>query len=224
MALPAGIHALPQTVEQGEQSTTVHPAAVETGDGVLLVDTGFPGQSGQLESALADAGFDWEAVTGVILTHQDGDHAGSLATVVEKTDATVYAHERCVPYVDGRKEPIKSPDGERYPPAEVAVELVDGVTFRTVAGPMEVLFTPGHTPGHISLYFPAESFLLAGDALTATDGRLRGPSERYSLEMDEALDSAQALADRDIDQVLCYHGGLVADGDDHIARLLDGLR
>lgn len=224
MALPAGIHALPQTVEQGEQSTTVYPAAVETGDGVILVDTGFPGQADQLESALADAGFDREAVTGIVLTHQDGDHAGSLATVLEKTDAVVYAHERCAPYVDGRKEPIKSPDGERYSPAEVAVELVGGVRFRTTAGPMEVLFTPGHAPGHISLYFPAESVLLAGDALTAADGRLQGPSERYTIEMDDALDSARALADRDIDQVLCYHGGFVEDGDDRIARLVDELR
>ncbi|MFC7058022.1 MBL fold metallo-hydrolase [Halovenus salina] len=223
MSLPSGVHALPQTVEHGEMTTTVHPAAVETEAGLLLVDVGFPGQTDQIVSALAEAGFDWSSVAGIVLTHQDGDHAGSLASVLDETDAVVYAHEECAPYVDGSKEPIKSPDGERYPPARVDVELVDGVTFQTAAGPMEVVFTPGHAPGHISLYFPDRSFLIAGDALTATDGRLQGPDQRYTPEMDEALGSARDLAERDIDEVLCYHGGPVGDGDERIARLVEEL-
>jgi glyoxylase-like metal-dependent hydrolase (beta-lactamase superfamily II) len=219
MELTAGLYALPQTVERDDFETTVYPAAVETSKGILLVDTGFPGLTDQVESNLADAGFDWNDVAGVVLTHQDGDHAGSLAAVVDRTDAVVYAHGRCAPYVDGREKPIKSPEGERYPPTDVDVELVDRVTFHTVAGPMKVVFTPGHAPGHVSLYFPDRELLLAGDALTADETGLQGPNEQYTLEMDEALDSVRGLADREIHRTLCYHGGVVEEGTDRIAEL-----
>lgn len=219
MELTSGVYAFPQTVERGDTSTTVYPAAVETSKGVLLVDTGFAGLTDQVESNLAGAGFDWDDVGSVAVTHQDGDHAGSLAAVVERTGATVYAHERCAPHVDGRTEPIKSPADERYPPAEVDVELVGGVTFDTAAGPMEVVFTPGHAPGHVSLYLPDQALLLAGDALTADDDGLQGPSERYTLDMEEALDSARVLADREIRRTLCHHGGFVEEGADRIAGL-----
>lgn len=224
MELTNGLYALPQTVQRNGAETTVYPAAVETSTGLLLIDTGFPGLTAQIASNLDGAGFDWDDVSGIVLTHQDGDHAGSLAAVVEQTDAVVYAHESCAPFVDGRDEPLKSPDGERYPPADVDVELVDGVTFNTVAGPMDVVFTPGHAPGHVSLYVPEERILLAGDALTADGDGLHGPSEQYTLEMDEALDSLERLPSLEIEQTLCYHGGFVENGADRIAEIADGTR
>lgn len=220
MELTAGVHAFPQTIDREDTTTTIHPAAVETPKGLLLIDTGFEGLTDQIGENLSAAGFDWDDVAGVISTHQDGDHAGSLATVVDRTDAVVYAHERCAPYLDGREEPIKSPEGQRYPPASVDVEVVDGVRFRTAAGPMVVVFTPGHTPGHISLYLPEQSLLLAGDALTAADGQLQGPSEQYTLAMGEALDSVAVFADRDVEQTLCYHGGFVEEGAARIADIV----
>ncbi|MXR50541.1 MBL fold metallo-hydrolase [Halovenus sp. WSH3] len=222
MEITTGVHAVAQTIERENRTTTVHPAAVETPKGVLLIDTGFAGLSDQIEANLDDAGFDWDDVRGVVLTHQDGDHAGSLSTVVDRTDAVVYAHERCAPYVDGREEPIKSPDGERYPPEPVDVELVDGVRYRTAAGPMDVVFTPGHAPGHISLHFPEQGLLLAGDALTAADGRLQGPNEQYTPDVERALASVDALATLDVDRVLCYHGGFVEEGTERIAEIAAG--
>ena len=214
MQLADGVYAFPQTVEQDGVENTIYPAAVETAKGVLLIDVGYEGTHGQVESNLEEAGFEPADVRSVLLTHQDGDHAGGLEAVVDRTDAIVYAHERCVPYVDGREHPIKSPAGERYPPVDVDVELVDGVAFRTAAGPMEVAYTPGHAPGHLALYLPEAELLLAADALTADDEGLAAPSEQYTPEMGKALDSAERLAEYDIDRILCYHGGVVdADGD-----------
>lgn len=214
MELTTGVYALPETVERGDRTVTIHPAAVETPTGVILVDVGYAGALDQIEDGLADAGLGFDDVRAVLLTHQDGDHVAALRDVVDRTGAVVYAHANCTPYVDGRKHPIKSPEGERYDPVAVDVELVDGVSFRTAAGPMDVMFTPGHTPGHVSLHFPDADVLLAADALTADADGLAGPSEQFTPEMDRALDSAARLADRGIEQILCYHGGLVqADGD-----------
>jgi glyoxylase-like metal-dependent hydrolase (beta-lactamase superfamily II) len=214
MELTTGVYALPETVERGDRTVTINPAAVETPTGVVLVDVGYAGALDQLADGLAEAGLGFDDVRAVLLTHQDGDHVGALRELVDRTGAVVYTHANCTPYVDGRKHPIKSPPGERYDPVDVDVELVDGVSFRTVAGPMDVMFTPGHAPGHVALHFPDADLLLAADALTADEDGLAGPSEEFTPEMDRALDSAARLADRGIERILCYHGGLVeADGD-----------
>ena len=219
MEIADGVYAFPQTVGVGDSERTFHPSAVETATGLVLVDVGFPGQSEQVEANLDSAGFDWSDVRAVLLTHQDGDHAGGLAEVLDHADATVYAHEACAPYVDGREHPLKSDDDDRYPPARVDVELVDGVRFNTLAGPMDVVFTPGHAPGHISLHLPEAGVLLAGDALTADGDGLQGPNERYTPEMAQALDSAERLSARSFDRVLCHHGGPVTAGPERVASL-----
>ncbi|WP_436908259.1 MBL fold metallo-hydrolase [Halosimplex marinum] len=216
--LTEGVYAFTETVETDEGERAFHPAAVETDRGLLLVDAGLPGQAEALGAEIEAAGFGWADVWAVLITHQDGDHAGALASVREETDAVVFAHEACAPYVDGREEPIKG-DGERYPPVPVDVELVDEERFRTRAGPMEVVYTPGHAPGHVSLYLPDERLLLAADALTAADGQLQGPSEHFTLDMAEAGQSVARLASLAVDGVLCYHGGFAAADGDRIAAI-----
>lgn len=224
MALPGPVHAFPQSIDREGEAVTIHPAAVETPSGALLLDVGFPGQLDRVEANLRAAGLAVSDVTAVLLTHHDGDHAGGLAELLERTDATVYAHERCAPHVDGREEPVKSPDGQRYPAAPVDVELVGGERFRTDAGPMDVVHTPGHTAGHLSLHFPEQSLLVAADALTADESGLAGPSPEFSLEMDRALDSAASLADLDVASILCYHGGVVEADADDILRVVEAAR
>ena len=224
MELTDGVFAFPQTLTRDGTEQTFYPSAVETELGLLLVDVGFPGLTDQVGSNLAEAGYDWADVHGIVLTHQDGDHAGGLADVLDRTDATVYAHESCAPYVDGREHPLKSGADDRYPPARVDVELVDGVRFNTAAGPMEVVFTPGHTPGHISLFLPEADLLLAGDATVAADDDLVGPAEQFTLDMPSAVDSLDRLAELSIDRTLCHHGGDVEAGAERLGELAESLR
>ena len=213
--LPETVHDLTLTGRQGDRELTTHPAAVETPTGLLLIDAGLPGQTDAIANALASVDADLGNVAGVVLTHQDPDHAGCLAALRTRvTDArgtppTVYAHVADAPYVDGRAKPIKS-DGDRYPSAPVDVELVGGTVFRTDAGPMRVVETPGHTPGHVSLYLPEEKLLLAADALTVNDGELAGPPAGFTPEMETALDSVEDLSKLTFESVLCFHGGSVA--------------
>lgn len=202
MEIVDGVYSLPVSVElEDGTELTVNPAAVETERGAVVIDTGWPGSAEQLESGLDRAGLGWDDVWSVVITHQDLDHAGALAEVLDMTDPVVFAHRECAPYVDGREFPVKLED-ERYPPARVDVELSEGVRFDTAAGPMEVVFTPGHAPGHVSLYFADEQLLVSGDALHAPEGTLDGP--RYPRDEATAIDSIERLASLEVRRTLTH--------------------
>ncbi|ELZ04362.1 MBL fold metallo-hydrolase [Natrialba aegyptia] len=221
-----GLHALPSTVEFGGRELTITPAVVETERGLVLFDVG-PADSGAvnaLETHLRSLEYDLADIWLVVLTHHDGDHAGALATLLDRTDAVVAAHREEVPYITGDRAPIKS-SGDRYPPVTVDIALSDGVRIPTLAGPMDVLETPGHTPGHISLYFPESALLVAGDALVADrEAPLSGPKPRFTADMDRALESVAELGTLEIDHTLCYHGGYVERGAERIREIAAAAR
>jgi glyoxylase-like metal-dependent hydrolase (beta-lactamase superfamily II) len=64
--------------------------------------------------------------------------------------------------------------------------------------------------------------LVAGDALTAEEGRLNGPNPAVTLDMDEAARLAKRLAELDVETVVCYHGGVVsADANGQLRRVVE---
>lgn len=74
-------------------------------------------------------------------------------------------------------------------------------------GGIEIVHTPGHMPGHISLYLPATKTLVAGDAVVIQEGKLAIANPHFTLDMDAAILSIQLLLEYDIEQIVCYHGG-----------------
>lgn len=212
MELDQHVYSFPLTFDRGDHEATIHPSGVETENGLILLDAGFPGQTDDLASALGKHGFELDDVEILVLTHQDGDHAGGAQELVARTGAIVVAHPGDIPAIEGGEDPIKS-SGDRYPPVSVDVQIVENVVFRTEAGPMRVIETPGHTPGHISLVLPESNLLLAGDATVADEDGLSGPNEQFTPEMDDAIDSLGKLAAVDANRTLCYHGGFVDDAD-----------
>ncbi|WP_226006869.1 MBL fold metallo-hydrolase [Natrinema salinisoli] len=219
----AGVHTLPITVEYGDREITVTPTAVETDRGLALLDVGPQGAVGGLETHLRSLGYELTDVWLVILTHHDADHAGGLAALLERVDAIVATHRDESAYVSGEEDPIKG-DGDRYPPAHVDIELADEIRFPTLAGPMEVVATPGHSPGHVSLYFPDGSLLVAGDALVADGAEpLAGPKPHFTPDMDRAVESLGTLAQLEIEHTVCYHGGYADHGTERIREIRDQL-
>jgi len=96
------------------------------------------------------------------------------------------------------------------PKASVDTAVADGEILPYCGG-ITVIFTPGHTPGHICLYLNKSKILVTGDALVAADGELRGPNPGATYDMDAALKSLKKLTRYDIETVVCYHGGVYRD-------------
>jgi len=218
------VHVLPLEIEGEDGVRRFNPTAVETDDGIVLLDVGFPHTVDQLEAGLDAAGYGFEDVALILMTHHDGDHASGLAPVGERTDALVAAHAEEVPYLDGRAFPVKTPDDqERYEPVPVDLELVGGEAVRTAAGPMELIHVPGHSPGMLAAYLPEAKVLIAADAMVSEDG-LAGPKPHYTPDMETATESVGRLADLDVEHVVCYHGGPIEATSEDVAGIYDSLQ
>jgi glyoxylase-like metal-dependent hydrolase (beta-lactamase superfamily II) len=117
---------------------------------------------------------------------------------------------------------VKSTDDRpiELAPVIVDLQLVGGETFATAAGPMQVLETPGHAPGHVSCYFPDAGLLVSADALNVVDGELVGPREDVTPDLDTAWESVARLAELDVTETFCFHGGHVDAGSQRLNELL----
>jgi glyoxylase-like metal-dependent hydrolase (beta-lactamase superfamily II) len=197
-------------------------------NGNTLVDAGLPGQAEVIGAALTEVGIEVRDLRRIIFTHQDLDHVGSGAALVRQSGARVLAHPADSPHIEGSLRPLKfTPEMlaqrpqmrevlERLEPVRVDEHVEDGDRL-DLAGGTRVIFTPGHTPGHLSLYLERPRVLVAGDALTAEGGHLNGPNPPLTLDVRAAARSVRRLADLEIDTIVCYHGGVV--GEDANAQL-----
>ncbi|MCZ1265049.1 MBL fold metallo-hydrolase [Paenibacillus tundrae] len=226
MKINEQIEMLVLTLKMGEHDFVINPVAIRDEQSYVLVDTGMPGSFGQITELLIQAGIDPAASHSIILTHQDIDHVGSLPQF-KGEGIEVYAHADDQPYIDGLKPMIKF-SGERKEgliaslPQDLATAfeatfsgkeknvttlLADGEKL-PFGGGLTVIHTPGHTPGHISLYHEPSKTLIAGDALNVEDDKLIGPNPTVTPDMTLALESLRKLKAYPIETVICYHGGI----------------
>lgn len=215
------------------QTSMIHPTLLYDDTTAILVDVGIPGQLKEIQAAMDKAGVPFANLQAVILTHQDIDHVGSIEEVLDAKGGNidVYAHAEDKPYIEGDKEPIKLNRAQveqmlanmpaemrkqaeamllNRPTAKVTQVVEDGTVLPFFGG-ITVIFTPGHTPGHISLYLQASKTLVTGDALVSENGKVLGPNAQATPDMGEAIASMQKFLNFDIEKVICYHGGLCAD-------------
>ncbi len=165
-----------------------------------VVDTGNPGSGDEIGSALSTLGAGWSEVRHVLLTHSHPDHVGSLSEVLtEAPTATAYAGEADIGNI-AAPNPLQSVgDGD------------------DVLG-LEIIETPGHTPGSISMLDRGIGLLIAGDAINGNDAgtAVLGPDPRFSSDMDTANQSVQRLAGLEFETVVFGHGNPVPSGADDL--------
>ncbi|MDU9690748.1 MBL fold metallo-hydrolase [Priestia aryabhattai] len=226
MRISEGAEMIQLTARAFNQDITLNPTLVWNNEEVILIDTGMPGQIDQLKEALNKLNMSIKQLKVILLTHQDLDHIGCAADIRNNSDKNiiVYAHEFDKPYIEGKLPLIKTnasqmskeelsaiPDEIKYlykTPPKVDVDVVlKGSQLLPYCGGIEVIFTPGHTPGHVSFYLRKSKTLVAGDTLVLANGQLMEPVKQTTLNMDQAVQSLEKFLNYEIEHVICYHGG-----------------
>lgn len=161
---------------------------VARGNEAAVVDTGVSGSEAAIEAALGTAELSWAEVAHLILTHHHPDHVGSMAGVLNvSTAATGYIGEADLDNVTSPRELVAVSDGD---------ELFG----------LQVIHSPGHTAGHISLFDPAAGVLIAGDAINGADGGVIGPNSQFSEDHTQALATVGKLAGYAYETIYFGHG------------------
>ncbi|KOS28140.1 hydrolase [Bacillus anthracis] len=191
------------------QEFIIHPILLWNDEMAVLIDTGFPGQFEDIQVEMKRVGVSVDKLKVVILTHQDIDHIGSLPDLLENgvSDIKVYAHELDKRYIEGDLPLLKDVHVENPPKGKVSDTVIDGQELPYCGGIL-ILHTPGHTPGHISLYLKQSKTLIAGDSMYSVNGKLGGIHAPTTLNIMEAHQSLKKYLNLDIESVVCYHGGL----------------
>jgi len=127
----------------------------------IVVDPGDEGE--QILAALDEIGV--TTVAGILLTHTHFDHVGAVAPIARATGAKVWCPELEVAVLADINAFVPWPG---FGPFESwdAEETVKGGEHLSLAGlEIDVVFTPGHSPGHVTYAIPDDGVLLSGDVL-----------------------------------------------------------
>ncbi len=184
-------------------------------DVLTLIDTGTPGAAAKVVSAVRGAGREPRDVGRIIVTHRHADHAGNAAELAALTGAEVHISPGDAPFLrEGREQPrpraatplgrlmvpyVKAALPWKLAPTAVQETLVEGATI----GPFEVIETPGHTAGHVSLLWAERGILFTADAAAHITGV--GPHPAAD-DPDVARESFRRLGLLDF-EVACFGHG-----------------
>lgn len=197
----------------------------------VLVDTGLKSTASKIKSLVTELFGSGSTPKAIIMTHAHFDHHGSLLELAEEWDAPVYCHHQERPYLTGRasypppdpsvgggamalmsfvfpKKPINAEEYLRELPDDGTVPELDDWRW---------IHTPGHTPGHISLFREKDGVLVAGDAFVttmqesllavATQKRfVCGPPKYFTPDWGAAARSVKELAALEPNVIATGHG------------------
>jgi glyoxylase-like metal-dependent hydrolase (beta-lactamase superfamily II) len=209
----------------------VHIIQDADGMGWVLVDAGLKSTAEKVRQFTADLFGKSSRPTAIIMTHGHFDHRGSLIELAEEWGVPVYCHHQERPYLTGQSN---------YPPPDPSVGggALALLSFLYPKGPIDAeayladlpgdgnipelsgwrwIHTPGHAPGHISLFREKDGVLIAGDAFVttlqesllavATQKRfVCGPPKYFTPDWGAAARSVKALAALEPSVISTGHG------------------
>jgi glyoxylase-like metal-dependent hydrolase (beta-lactamase superfamily II) len=196
----------------------VHAYLLDDGNGLTLIDTQAEADAATILAELARLNRTPTDLKQILLTHSHRSHVMGLATLKRVSGATVYAHEWEADIIAGervaqpvtlrRLDPIQIyPQrlglafGAKHPPCPVDRPLRDGDTV----GPVQVMYTPGHTPGAVAFYWPERRTLFSGDNV-ATWPRFGAGWPGFQLNERQFRASLRRMAELDFNVIALGHG------------------
>lgn len=188
--------------------------------GWVLVDAGMPKSADEIVAAASARYGASSRPRAIVLTHGHFDHVGAVVELTERWNVPVYAHADELPYLTAK---------QAYPPADPSasdgwvakmspwfpndpIDLGTNVHALPADGSIpgmpgwEWIHTPGHTPGHVSLFRREDRALIAGDAFVTVKQEyvydvftqkpeISGPPRYFTTNWRDAYASVRKLAD-----------------------------
>src|SRR3954463_12485758 len=167
-------------------------------DRALIVDPG--DEADKLLAAIDSLGVELD---GILLTHTHFDHVGAVAPVARATGAEVWVPEIEKGVLADINAFVPWPEFGPFESHEAEHTLVGGEKLELAGFEIDVLFTPGHSPGHVTFSVPDEAALFSGDVL------FQGPVARTYLpggDCPTLLESIRSLTDAFPEQTAVYPG------------------
>ena len=184
-----------------------------------LIDSGLPFSGRRIIASLDEVGLQPEGLKQILLTHHHIDHSGGAVQVRDQTRAQIPCHIEDAGFLaQGKRRKRKKnlhhgpiPDGF----------LSEGDLLPTLGG-LEVLHTPGHTPGSLCFYLPLYKAVFVGDLFLHTSDRLSRPSRGATFHQEQYEESLTRIAELDVDACFPAHGPPILSGaSEAIKRLRD---
>ena len=231
MNLPPGIHRIELPLPFELESVNVF--LVRLTQGYLLIDCGLNTEPAFLafESGMQALGLQWTDIRQILLTHMHPDHMGMSAKLLQLTGATLMMHETearhlalltksdCrLPWLDhtfteaGMPQDVQARIDRHFTQIRSNFHslipdrlLAGGEVIPTAIGGLQVLWTPGHSPGHVCLYCAEHKLLFSGDLiLKEITPNIAWLPERDTLA--DFLASLDSLVKVEIELIVPSHG------------------
>ena len=216
MEIAPNVHLVPGII--------ANPYIIVDADGLTLIDAGLPGSQKKILQYISERGYSAQNIVRIILTHSDLDHFGGAAAIKRASGARVFASaieadaiskgvasRQIRPRASARRV-FMSVVRLFFKPEPVHVDQIvaEGQTLPALGG-LLVLETPGHTPGHISLFSPSTGVLFVGDSIVSHDGTLVPSLPANTWDAEKAAASVRKQAALHPRLVCSGHGPVVTD-------------
>ena len=194
----------------------------ETDGSLTLVDCGLKSAPKKIEAAITSLKQDMSDVKKVLFTHSHDDHAGGAAKVIELIGSPeVISHEAEQEFLESGKTPpldysyfagkfFRFMPSSRLDPISVTKTVRDGETL-DIAGGLQIVHTPGHTPGHVSLLHRPSGTLITGDSVFNFGFKRAWSLSAFCTNFEQSKKTAYRFLDLDYTTAAFTHGPHIKD-------------
>jgi hydroxyacylglutathione hydrolase len=163
-------------------------------DCALIVDPGE--EADRLLAAIDELGV---TLDGILLTHTHFDHVGAVAPIARATGAEVWVPEIEKQVLADIDSYVPWPEFGPFESWDAEHTLTGGERLELAGFEIDVLFTPGHSPGHVTFHVPDEAAIFSGDVLfQGSVGRTDLPGGDSQVLMETLKTLAETLPDETI--------------------------